>query len=508
MVVKRADNPDSSTESSLFDRILKYTGVFGGVQMVAMAVTVVLAKVKSILLGPAGFGVTESLNRTTDIVKNATNLGIQTVAVPDLSLLAETDDPDGLSERILVTRSWALLTALAGMVICIILAPFLGKWAFAGDTKYAVDFTLLSMAVAATAITGGELAVLRGTKFLRMIALSQLLASIWSLCISVPLYWLLRIDGIVPALVLSALGTMIVTCIYSFRLFPYRSRPFSGVILSKGLGMIGFGVFFTVAAFLGAWAWSIIARFLTGKGGTELTGTYSAGYMLVTYFATLLLSVLDSEYYPRLSAVGNDSELMGRTVNNQIQAMLMLSAPLVICFIIGMPLVVYVVLEYAKFKSSVALAQLAVAGVFFKSISQPIAYITLSKSDQVMYVIQETICYILLITCVLIGYNLLGIIGIGLSLAVWEMLYLGVVVFIARLRYGFRMSCDVVKCFLIQAVLVISVSAISQTHCRISVFLCIVLLVLSFTYSFVFFRKHSSFLSGLSGKIRQRFGYK
>ena len=492
---KGKNNINGAPEHGIFDRILKYAGVFGSVQGISMVVTLVLNKIKSVWLGPACYGITESLNRNTDVVKNLTNLGIQTVAVPEISLASDSDDADRLNENILVTRSWSLLTAIVGMAVCFILAPLLGRWAFAGDRGYTISFMLMSIAVAAAAITGGEIAVLRGTKLMRRIALSQLFASIVSLCVSVPLYWFLKLDGIVPALVLSAVGTMTVTCCYSFRSYPYRARPFSSKVLGKGLGMIGFGVFFTAASFLGAWAWSIIAKFLMDKGGEELTGIYSAGYMLVVYFTTLLLSVNDSEYYPRLSAAAKDIIQLKSTVNNQVQAMLMISAPLVICFIIVMPLVVYVVLEYGKFHSSIALAQLAVAGVFFKSASQPVACIVLAKSDQVTYLIQETICYILLVICVILGYNVLGVVGVGMALAVWELLYMGIVLIISKIRYGYLLSSRVVISFLIQAILVMAVSGLSLSDGKIALWISFVLFAVSAVYSFIFFKRRTAFLS-------------
>ena len=482
----------SNPGHGVYNRILKYAGVFGSVQMLAMLVTLVLNKVKSVWLGPACFGITESMNRNTDVVKNLTNLGVQTVAVPEISRTVGTD-ADATGDSILITRSWALLTAIAGMAVCLLMSPFLSRWAFAGDVGYTVGFMLMSFAVAAAAVTGGEMAVLRGTGLMRQVALSQLFASIVSLCLSVPLYWFFKLDGIIPALVLSALGTMTVTCCYSFRAYPYSSRPFSGQVLRKGFGMIGFGVFFTVAAFLGAWAWSIIAKFLMDKGGQELTGIYSAGYMLVTYFATLLLTVNDSEYFPRLSSVASDKERLQSTVDSQAQVMLMLSAPLVICFIIVMPLVVYVVLEYGNFHNSIALAQLAVAGVFFKSVSQPIACIVLAKSDQVTYLIQETICYILLVICVICGFNLYGIVGIGIALAFWELLYLGMVLTISRIRYGYRLAGKVVMSFLIQTVLVAGASALSVYDGKGALVAGFALLAVSGVYTLLFFRKHTSF---------------
>ena len=482
----------SNPRHGIYNRILKYAGVFGSVQMLAMLVTLVLNKVKSVWLGPACYGITESMNRNTDVVKNLTNLGIQTVAVPEISRTVGTD-AEATGDSILITRSWALLTAIAGMAVCLLMSPFLSRWAFAGDAGYTVGFMLMSFAVAAAAVTGGEMAVLRGTGLMRQVALSQLFASIVSLCLSVPLYWFFKLDGIIPALVLSALGTMTVTCCYSFRAYPYSARPFSGQVLRKGFGMIGFGVFFTVAAFLGAWAWSIIAKFLMDKGGQELTGIYSAGYMLVTYFATLLLTVNDSEYFPRLSSVAADKNKLQSTVDSQAQAMLMLSAPLVICFIIVMPLVVYVVLEYGKFHNSIALAQLAVAGVFFKSVSQPIACIVLAKSDQVTYLIQETICYILLVICVICGFNLYGTVGIGIALAFWELLYLGMVLTISRIRYGYRLAGKVVMSFLIQTVLVAGASALSVYDGKGALVAGFALLAVSGVYTLLFFRKHTSF---------------
>ena len=93
---------------------------------------------------------------------------------------------------------------------------------------------------------------------LREIALSQLLSGLVSLCISIPLFWWLRYDGIVPVIALTAIGGMAATCFFSCRRFSYRVRPFAWDLLRKGTGMIGFGIFYTVAAFIGAWAWSFI----------------------------------------------------------------------------------------------------------------------------------------------------------------------------------------------------------------------------------------------------------
>lgn len=494
---RKQDSLDGQNE--LYGRILKYTGIFGGIQGLSIVLSFVLTKIKSVLIGTAGYGISENLNRSIDVVRNATGLGISYVAVPEIS-----HSPD-MSRKVLVTRSWALLTAILGLVASVVLCSVLSRSTFGSDA-YSMHIAALSVAVSASAITGGEIAVLRGMGLVRQIALSQLIASLCSLIVTVPVLYFFRLDGIAPVIILTGIASCAATSVFSMRAVPYKSKPFDLAVLRDGLGMIGFGVFFTLAAFVGSWAWLIIAGYLTRQGGPELTGAYSVGYMLVSYLTTMLLSVTDSDYYPRLCATGADSKQMHTLVNSQIRVMSMLAAPVVAGFIIAMPLVVFVVLEYEKFQASVALAQLAVVGLFFKSASQPIAYIALAKSDTKIYLLQEVLCYIMLILCVLFGYKICGIQGVGMALAIWELLYLIVVLLISNLRYRYVVSAENVRQILYQALLVCSISALcvmpfSWYHAAAVA----VLLLISLAYSFRFFKLNTDLLNGrllnLAGKI-------
>jgi len=494
------DNRPDSRQHGIAALVLKYTALFGSVQGLAMLCTLVLTRVKSMLLGPAGFGLTEGLNSTTEIIRSSTSLGVASTAVRQVSLYADDDDTSGLDGMILVTRSWALLTALAGMAVCMLLAGVLSRYAFSGDGSFAGQFMLMSLSVAASAVSGGELAVLKGTRRLGQVAWCQLLAGICSLMVTVPLYYFMKLDGVAPALALSGVATMIVTCCFSFSKYPYRARPFNRTVLGKGLGMIGFGIFFTIAAFFSSWARSYIARFLNAQGGADVTGIYAAGYMLVTYFTTLLLSVTDNEYYPRLSAASGDNRLMSGIAASQSQAMSMLAAPLIIAFSTAMPMVVAVVLESDKFHDTIVLAQLAVTGLMFKSVYQPIAYIALAKLDSLVYLSQEFICYVLLVACVLTGFKTAGLVGIGMSLGIWEFLYLVMVVAVARFRYGFAMPFAVVRQILVQMFLVAVCTAGSVAAGGIAGYvMCGISLALSSLYSILYFKENSG-LGFFTGK--------
>ena len=504
--MESTNQPKNSIESdkNLFDRILKYTGVFGGVQGVNVLITMVLNIFKSRWLGPVGYGITESLNRNLEPVRSSTNLGIATVAVPVISHAAGEPQAEGLDRKILLTRSWALLTAILGMTVCLALAPYLSMRAFDGDRSYTYSFMILSMSVAAAAVTNGETAILKGAGMLRQIALSRLLTGAVSLCVSVPLYWFLRIDGIVLALALSVIGGLCVTCCYSLKRFPYRVRPFSWSLLREGTGMIGFGLFFTVTAFLASLAWQFITNYIQKEGGEAILGVYSAGYMLVTYFTDLFMAVVESEYFPRLSAAADDMPRSHSLMNNQSLAMSMLSAPLVIPFMLLVPVMVFVVLEYEKFHDSIMLAQLAVIGLYFKSVYQPIAFLVTARSDSKVYMLQESLCYILLIICIVVGYRGAGVKGIGMAFAAWELSYLLLVLLVSRIRYGFRMAPVLVRKILTQGLIVAAAAAAVVAGGYAGYAVCAVLCAVSAVLSLRFFNANTTLIPGIVSRLSRK----
>ena len=257
-----------------YDRIIKYTGLFGGVQGFVTLITIVRTKLVTILLGPTGIGLNETYNRTLNLVKSITDLGLSFSAVKKISEYYDAEDTQQVNNTICMIRSWGLLTAIFGFAVCIIFSQLFSLWAFDGDKGYTLAFILLSPIIAFSAINGCETAILKGTRNLKQIAIAQLITVILTLCISIPLFWRYKLMGLVPSLVLVSFMSLIVTCIYSFKLFPYRIS-FKRDILNNGIDTIKLGIYFTLASFFGAGAFSTIANYLMNYGNAEITGIYS-----------------------------------------------------------------------------------------------------------------------------------------------------------------------------------------------------------------------------------------
>jgi O-antigen/teichoic acid export membrane protein len=82
-VNKEQDN--EAVKDSGYDGILKYTGIFGGVQGLVSLITMVKVVIVSKLLGPIGVGLVDVYNRSIELVKKSTDLGISYSAVQSIS---------------------------------------------------------------------------------------------------------------------------------------------------------------------------------------------------------------------------------------------------------------------------------------------------------------------------------------------------------------------------------------------------------------------------------------
>ena len=68
-----------------YDHVLKYTGLFGGVQGLVTLIGLVRNKFMALLLGTGGVGFSALLTSVQNFASQCTNLGISFGAVPKLS---------------------------------------------------------------------------------------------------------------------------------------------------------------------------------------------------------------------------------------------------------------------------------------------------------------------------------------------------------------------------------------------------------------------------------------
>lgn len=438
---------ENSEKSDSYSHILKYTGLFGGVQGLSILVGIIRNKLVAMILGPEGMGLAALFNSTIKLFSDSTNLGIPMSAVRNISEAYEQDDTERLSHSVKIIRSWCLLTALLGALLCIILSPLLNKWTFTWG-NHILHFVMLSPVVALLSVIGGELAILKGTRQLKHLAAISLYNVVGAMLISIPIFYEFGMSGIVPSLVLAALLQLVLIAVYSYRLFPFRIS-LEKSMLAEGLGMVKLGVAFLLAGVLGSGAEFLIRSYLNTSGDLSVVGLYNAGYMMTMTYAGMVFSAMETDYFPRLSGVRGTGRELNEMVNNQVEVSLLLVAPLLVFFMVFLPILLPL-LYSGKFIPVLGMMKITVLAMYFRAITLPIEYIPLAKGDSLTYLTLEAVYDILVVAFVIVGYQLWGLEGTGIALAASGFLGLVFDLFYTRIKYHYSFSWNVKLYALIQ----------------------------------------------------------
>lgn len=437
-----------------YGHILKYTGIFGGVQGLNILIGLVRNKLIALLLGPSGMGLASLFNTTVTFLSQSTNLGVAFSAVRHVSELYDRGEEEALVHYVKVVRGWSLLTALLGMLLCIVIGPFLSQTTFAWG-NHSLHFMLLSPAVGMLAVTGGETAILKGVRRLGALAGVQVLSVFAALLISVPVYYLWGETGIVPVIVLMALATMIFTLRYSYRIFPLRLTGVHG-ILGEGMDMVRLGVAFTLAGIVGSASEMVIRSYLNVQGDLDMLGLYNAGYMLTVTYAGMVFSAMETDYFPRLSGVQHDIQATNDTVNRQMEVSLLLISPMLAALIVSLPLLIPLLFS-AQFLPVVEMAQVSALAMYLKVLTLPVAYITLARGRSLAYLFLETSYFAVFIVLVVVGYEMWGLFGTGVAVTLAHLFDYLMINGFAYKKYGYRCSVTVFRYAAVQLLLGIGV---------------------------------------------------
>lgn len=428
-------NKDEQEEAT-YDHIIKYTGLFGGVQGLTMLVGVIRNKLAATLLGPSGLALINIYNNVLKLLNNSTNFGISFSAVRNVSELFDEGDSEKISRFVDTVRTWSLMTAVFGMLICCAISPLLSLWTFK-NYDYTGIFCAISPIVAMMSITGGEMAILKGLRQLKRVALISVFGAASTLALSTPLYIIWGINGIIPALLLSNLAVTGVHLHYSTKTYPWHATWRSKSNLMNGIPMIKLGIAFIAAGVFGQGAELIIRISLLDFGGLEDVGLYNSGYVMAVTYASVVFVAIEADYFPRLSASCSDRKRMNTTINRQIEACVLLISPFLTIFVMAMPLIVQI-LYTDKFTPAIPMATCATLYMFFKSLTLPVAYLPLANGDSKMYLITELIYDVFVAIAIPVGYKIGGLTGTGLALSAGGLVDLLVIHITYRWKYGFK----------------------------------------------------------------------
>lgn len=423
-----------------YKKIFRNIGIFGGAQCVTVLAAMIRAKAAALLIGSVGIGLNALFNTISTFITSVSGLGISSSAVRTLS---DIDQESTLQAEVRRVRRWCIMTAIGGGGITLLLAPVFSR-IYMNDYQHIGTFSLLSIIVFMSLIAGGEMAVLKSCRRIAYLAWATVASAIISVMVVIPFFYYWRLEGIIGGLVISSVLSAAITIVLGWHTIPsvglwrkpasdyhhlwHRSRP----MILLGLAFVGSGIMASGSELL-------IQSFFATSASLSMLGLYRAGFQLGVTYPGTIFTAISNDFYPRLSAANRDKDLRNLLVNRQIYSLLWIVLPLTIIFIVIVPYLVPLLFS-DEFLIVIPMVRMMALALPFKAMTLPIGCLPLALGKSLHFFILELISWALFVVFVLLGYNLGGLLGAGVGVALSQWIDLPIVWLFCRKHYGYHFS--------------------------------------------------------------------
>lgn len=471
-----------------YRKVLNATSLFGGVQFINIILRLIRSKAIALLIGPIGMGISNLLLTTMELINGLTNLGLERSAVKDISLANTNSNSKSVAITISILKKLVWLTITIGVLLMILLAPWLSEIAF-GNKDYTISFIWISIALLFKQLSSSQLAILQGLRKLKSLAKANLLGNFIGLLITLPLYYYYKIDAIVPAIIIATFMSFVFTYYYSHKLDIESVTISRKEAVSEGKGMINLGIMLSLSSLITLLVAYIIRIYIGSANETEElglidVGLYSAGFVILNSYVGIIFNAMGTDYFPRLSEIANDITKLRKTVLEQATVAILLITPIIVVFLACAPFIIVILYSY-EFSPIVAMVTWGILGMIFKAVSWSMGYMIIAKGDSKVFIKTAIGFNTILLSINIIGYHFGGLEGVGISFFIYYIIHFIAIRIITYYRYDFYFEKGFYKIFtftVIMCFLAFSITFIPSSILKNS--LMIGLIVVSCWYSY------------------------
>lgn len=449
--------------------IIRSNLIFGGAQIVQMLTIVLRAKLIAVMLGSAGMGLNAILQSVLHIINNVCACGIMQSSVREISQVYAEENKDKLYFKINVFRRLLLLSASLGLAICV-----LGAWPLSyvslGDTSYIISFVVLGLGTMFFTLMQGEISILQGTRQVKALAVSSIAGSLLSLAVCVPCYYYFGMKGIALSIAIANFVYWLIYLYFTRKIKAQKSTISLKQALIEGKPMITLGFVLMLGSFLVTFFTYLTNISIRLFGSINDVGLYQGAAAIATQSILVVTSVLAADFFPRLSAVVNDSEEQNSLVNEQFNIVVLSVvsiASIVVCFA---PLIIRLLLS-ADFLVVSSMLKLMAVALLFRGVWIVMSYIILAKGDRKAYFIYDgLIGNGLNFLISILGYYWGGLTGIGIANVVASIIVAAILFAVSYQKYGVRLTKNSRQILLIAIVFIVLSFTLSSCCGNVSLF--------------------------------------
>ena len=421
-----------------YGEILKSSALIGGSSVLNIAVGIIRTKAMAMMLGTSGVGLIGIYGSIMDLARSVAGMGIQSSGVRQIAESVGSGDTGRIARTVVVLRRCAVILGMIGAALLVAVSKPMSTLTFGTDT-YTGNIALLSLGLFFGCVAGGQAALVQGMRRIADLAKMSVLGTLFGALVSIPIVYVLREAGIVPALVAGAGLSLLTSWWYSRKIDVCATSMTLSQVFSEAKALLKLGFVFMASGLMTLGAAYVIRIIVLRGAGFEAAGLYQAAWALGGLYVGFILQAMGADFYPRLTAVAGDHEACNRMVNEQAHVSLLLAGPGVLATITLSPLVI-ALFYTSEFTAAVAILRWICLGMVLRVVAWPMGFIVLAKGAQAVFFWTE-----LLATIVHIGlaWGLvprIGVNGAGIAffgLYVWH----GILIyFVVRRMTGFRWS--------------------------------------------------------------------
>ena len=373
-----------SQPGSSYAQILRSSALMGGTSLLNLLVGIVRMKVMALLLGPSGVGLMGAYAAIADLARSVAEMGINQSGVRQMAEADSSGDVQRVARTATVLRRVAVLLGLVGVCVLALFATPVAELSF-GSARHSHDVALLGLAVLFSIVAGGQAALLQGLRRIADLARMTALGAALGTLASIPIVYLLREDGVVPALVAGAGISALISTWYGRKLrIRAPAMPFVDV-REDALALLRLGLAFMTSGLLMMGAAYAVRVFVLRETGLEGAGFFQAGWTLGGLYVGFILQAMATDFYPRLVAHIHDHRSSNRLVNEQARVSLLLAGPGVIATLVLAPPLT-TLLYSAGFANAIEVLRWICIGTALRVITWPMGYLIVAKNRQGIFI--------------------------------------------------------------------------------------------------------------------------
>ena len=408
--------------------------MFGGQQVVGILCSIVRTKLVALWIGPAGVGLFGIFNSTIDTIGGLSRLNIRQTAVRDMAAANEQSIwPIALS-----VRRIARWLGISGALLMLALSPWLAQISFGNRAAWS-SFAWLSITIALIAVNNGEAAIFQGLRQFKRLTNCLIIGAIAGTILTIPLFYLWRIDSIVPSIIIFYLVTWVALGLNRQKIPSLEKEVTAKETLRMGERFMKLGLYMTLSEVAVSAINYIFLTYLNHSDDIEAAGIYNAGFTLVTRYAGLIFAAIAMEYFPRLASVSGKAKRESAFVANQSLISLSIIVPVACTFILVVKPVVQL-LYSSQFIAVVPMVVLALVGTSFRAVSWCMGFVIVARGDGKTFLFTEVTSAAIALTLNIIGYKLAGFTGLGIAYTLWYILYWAMVAGVYFRKYSLRLD--------------------------------------------------------------------